>query len=77
MVDKSLRTAFDKEKFDPWVMFNFRLTEEIGKILDLSFTANNFTGTSRWHYYKTRSGYKQVFPDMYFGAELTLKLGGR
>lgn len=77
MVDKSLLVAFDREKFDPWVMFNFRLTEEIGKILDLSFTANNFTGTSRWHYYKTRTGYKQVFPDMYFGAELTLKIGGR
>lgn len=77
MVDKSLVAAYDREKFDPWVMFNFRLTKEIGKILDLSFTANNFTGTSRWHYYKTRTGYKQIFPDMYFGAELTLKIGGR
>ena len=68
MVSRSLLTAYDRETFRPWVMFNFRLTKEIGRIVELSFTANNFTRTSRWHYYDTRTGYKQIYPDMYFGA---------
>lgn len=77
MVVRSLATAYDREHFRPWVMFNFRLTKEIGRFGELSFTANNFTRTSRWHYYATRSGYKQIYPDMYFGAELKLRIGGR
>ena len=75
MVSRSLLTAYDRETFRPWVMFNFRLTKEIGRIVELSFTANNFTRTSRWHYYDTRTGYKQIYPDMYFGAELKLHIG--
>ena len=77
MVSKSLATAYDRETFRPWVMFNFRLTKEIGRVAELSFTANNFTRTSRWHYYDTRTGYKQIYPDMYFGAELKLRIGNR
>lgn len=75
MVSKSLSTAYDRETFRPWVMFNFRLTKEIGRLVELSFTANNFTRTSRWHYYDTRTGYRQIYPDMYFGAELKLHIG--
>jgi hypothetical protein len=74
MVSKGLVNAYDRETFDPWVMFNFRLTKEIGRIAELSFTANNFTRTSRYHYYDTKSGYKQIYPDLYFGAELKIKL---
>lgn len=74
MITKTLRTYYDKEVYKPWVMFNFRLTKEIGKILDLSFTANNFTNTSRWHYYKRQQGYRQIYPDLYFGAELRIKI---
>ena len=77
MVNKSLAVAYDRETFRPWVMFNFRLTKEIGRVAELSFTANNFTRTSRWHYYDTRTGYKQIYPDMYFGAELKLRIGSR
>ena len=77
MVGRSLATAYDRETFRPWVMFNFRLTKEIGRVAELSFTANNFTRTSRWHYYDTRTGYKQIYPDMYFGAELKLRIGNR
>lgn len=77
MVGKALVTAYDREVFRPWVMFNFRLTKEIGRIAELSFTANNFTRTSRWHYYDTRTGYRQIYPDMYFGAELKLRIGSR
>jgi outer membrane receptor protein involved in Fe transport len=75
MVSGALLTAYERETFSPWVMFNFRLTKEIGRMLELSFTANNFTRTSRWHYYDTRTGYKQVYPDMYFGAELKVHIG--
>lgn len=75
MVSKYMLTAFDKEVFKPWVMLNFRLTKELGRMLELSFTANNFTNSSRWHVYRHTTGYKQIYPDMYFGAELKIKIG--
>lgn len=76
MVSKTLLTYYDKEVFAPWVMLNFRLTKELGRMLEFSFTANNFTNSSRWHAYKTyTTGYKQIYPDMYFGAELKIKIG--
>lgn len=76
MMNKYMLTAFDKEVFRPWVMLNFRLTKELGRMLELSFTANNFTNSSRWHSYHYKTGYKQIYPNMYFGAELKIKIGG-
>ena len=75
MVTKRLLPSYDKEVFKPWVMVNFRLTKEIGKVLEVSFTANNFTNSSRWHKYATKAGYRQIYPDMYFGAELKINIG--
>lgn len=78
MVTTYLSTSFDREVFSPWVMFNFRLTKQIGSMLELSFTANNFTNSSKWHHYtKYTTGYKQLYPDMYFGAEITLKINSK
>ena len=75
MTNKYMLTAFDKEVFKPWVMLNFRLTKALGRMLEFSFTANNFTNSSRWHSYHYTTGYKQVYPNMYFGAELKIKIG--
>ncbi len=77
MINKYMLTSFDKEVFRPWVMLNFRMTKELGRMLELSFTANNFTNSSRWHAYRYKTGYKQVYPDMYFGAELKIKINAR
>lgn len=65
---------YDKEKFSPYVMFNFRLTKEFGKLLELSFTANNFLKSSKLVKYKTRDGYRQMYTDLYFGAEIKIKI---
>ena len=51
-----------------------RFTKEIGKIAELSFTANNFTNTRKWHTNKHTLAKRQLYPDMYFGAELKIKL---
>ena len=42
--------------------------------IELSFTANNFTNTRKWHTNKHTLAKRQLYPDMYFGAELKIKL---
>ncbi|MCD7709781.1 MAG: TonB-dependent receptor [Porphyromonadaceae bacterium] len=74
MVSTSLVTAYSNEIYKPWVMLNFRLTKEIGSWLDFSFMANNFTASSRYHTNYTSTGYTQLFSDLYFGAELRIKI---
>lgn len=64
---------FEKDVIDPWVMLNFRFTKELGKVGELSFIANNLTNTKRWHTNKHSLTRTQMYPDMYFGAELKLK----
>ncbi len=66
--------AFQKDVVSPWVMLNFRITKELGKVGELSFIANNLTNTKRWHTNKWTQVKRQLYPGMYFGAELKLKL---
>ncbi|MFR5270609.1 MAG: hypothetical protein ACLTGI_08535 [Hoylesella buccalis] len=33
---------FEKDVTHPWVLLSLRFTKEIGKVAELSFTANNF-----------------------------------
>lgn len=65
--------AFKANTINPWVLLNFRLTKELGRIAELSFMANNFPNMSRWHINKNTKGKSQLYPDMYFGAELKFK----
>ena len=65
---------FDKEVYAPNCFLNFRLTKEFGKMLDLSFTANNFLKITQLHRNKTTGGYKDMLIPLYFGAELKLKI---
>ena len=66
--------AFKADRVNPWVLFNFRLTKELGKIAEISFMANNFLNTSRFHINRHTQGRRQLYPDLYFGAEVKLKL---
>ena len=66
--------AFEKDVVKPWALLNFRFTKEIGRMAELSFTANNFTNTRKWHTNKYSLSKRQLYPDMYFGAELKIKL---
>jgi len=65
---------FNKDIIEPWAMVCFRFTKELGKVGELSFIANNFTATKKWHTNKWTQTKTQLYPDMYFGAEIKLKL---
>jgi putative septum site-determining protein minC len=66
--------AFQTDKVSPWALLNFRLTKELGKVAELSFMANNFLNSSKFHINKHSLGRRELYPDLYFGAELKLKL---
>ena len=74
MMQRYQTYAFEKDVVKPWALLNFRFTKEIGRIAELSFTANNFTNTRKWHTNKHTLAKRQLYPDMYFGAEITIKL---
>ncbi len=74
MIQRYQLYAFDRDVISPWVLLNFRLTKEIGHLAELSFTANNFPNMKHFHTNKHSLSKSQVYPDLYFGAELKLKL---
>jgi len=57
----------------PWAMLNLRLTKELGRTGEISFTANNLTNTRKYRKNENSNAFYQVFPSMYFGAEVKLK----
>ncbi len=74
LMDRYQTYAFEKDVVKPWALLNFRFTKELGNVGELSFIANNFTNTSKWHVNKHSKAKRQLYPDMYFGAELKIKL---
>lgn len=64
---------FKTDKIKPWVLLNIRFTKEIGKIAEISFTANNLRNRMKWHINKHSQSSSQIFPVMYFGTELKFK----
>ncbi len=73
LASRSQPYNYSKDVIEPWAMLNLRFTKELGKIGELSFIANNFTNTKRWHTNKYSLYKSQIFPSMYYGAELKLK----
>jgi outer membrane cobalamin receptor len=65
--------AFKSDTVKPWTLLNFRLTKELGSIAELSFLANNFLNIKKYHIDRNTNAKVQLYPDMYFGAELKLK----
>lgn len=65
---------FEKDVTHPWVLLSLRFTKEIGKVAELSFTANNFPNVSRWHTNPHSLSRTQLYPAPYFGAEVKIKL---
>lgn len=65
--------AFDTEVLPTSAILNFRLTKEFGKIVEISFMANNFLKLMKTHKLETAVGWKDVTIPMYFGAEVKLK----
>lgn len=71
--DRYLLYAFKSDHVNPWALVNFRLTKELGKIAEVSFMANNFLGLKKYHRDRNSYSRTQLYPDMYFGAELKMK----
>ena len=65
---------YDREVYPGHVIFNFRLTKEFGKNLEVSFMANNLFNTRKIHRSVSTGGYSSLAIGQYFGAELKLKL---
>ncbi|MDE6794954.1 MAG: TonB-dependent receptor [Muribaculaceae bacterium] len=65
--------AFDTETLPTSAILNFRLTKEFGKIVEISFMANNFLKLMKTHKLETAVGWRDVTIPMYFGAEVKLK----
>lgn len=74
IVYKALPYTYEKDVVSPWAMLSFRFTKEIGKIAEISIIGNNVTNTRKWHTNKYSLAKSQLYPDMYFGMELKLKL---
>lgn len=64
---------FGEEVLPTSVILNFRLTKEIGKVLELSFMANNFLKIKKIAKRETSAGYTTLTIPMYFGAEIKVK----
>ncbi len=63
-----------KEIMPPLFLFNFKLSKEIYERAKLSFYANNFFNYRPMYQYKRSLTYVRRNPEIYFGAELTVKL---
>ncbi|MBQ0087888.1 MAG: TonB-dependent receptor, partial [Prevotellaceae bacterium] len=64
---------YGKESYPTTILFNFRITKELGKMMELSFLANNVFKFSKYFQRTTSSGYTQLMIPLYFGAEMKLK----
>lgn len=71
--DRYLLYAFKSDHINPWALVNFRLTKELGKVAEVSFMANNFLSLKKYHRDRNSYSRTQLYPDMYFGAELKMK----
>ena len=65
---------YEREVYPGHVIFNFRLTKEFGKNLEVSFMANNMFNTRKIYRNTKTGGYSSLAIAQYFGAELKLKL---
>jgi len=74
LMPRSMSYYYERNTIGPWAMLSFRLTKELGKTGEVSFIANNLTNTKRYHTNEHSMARTQLYPDMYFGAELKLKL---
>lgn len=74
MMDRYYTYAFLPDVIEPWALLNIRLTKEIGRKAQISFTANNVTNTSRYHTNRNTNAKSQLYPNMYFGAEIKINL---
>lgn len=70
----STLTYFEKEKYPAYVIFNFRLTKELGDRMEFSFMANNLFNSRKIHKNVNTAGYSVRTISQYFGAELKIKI---
>ncbi|MBP5646512.1 MAG: TonB-dependent receptor [Bacteroidaceae bacterium] len=70
----SVLDYFGRTVYPGHVIFNFRLTKEFGKNLEVSFLANNMFNTRKIYVDPSDGSRNNLALDQYFGAEIKLKL---
>ena len=73
MISRQQLFDYEEDLVRPWLLMNFRLTKEIGRVGEVSIMANNFMGQTHWHTNRHSTVRRQLLPPMYIGAELKLK----
>lgn len=66
-------SMFQVDSFGPSFLMNLRVTKEIGNHVSVSFCANNITQSNPKRYTPSTRQYTIKNPDLYYGAELTVK----
>lgn len=65
---------FDETKYPGHLIFNFRLTKEFGKNMELSFMANNMFNKRKIYRNPQTGSRSNLTINQYFGAELKIKI---
>lgn len=66
-------TAFEPDSYKPYFLLNLRVTKEIGRHVSVAFCANNLTQSHPKRYTNSAQQYDVMNPELYYGAELTLR----
>lgn len=72
-VQKISATIIKEDKPKPYGMFDIRLTKEVGKAMQFSFYANNFTNSRPRRYYASSDSYVKQNTEIYFGCDMKIK----
>lgn len=71
--DAGSPTLFQTDSSGPYFLMNLRVTKEIGRHVSVAFCANNITRANPKRYTRSTGQYTIKNPDLYYGAELTIR----
>lgn len=67
-------TAHQTDSFGPYFLLNLRITKKIGSHVTVAFCANNFTASRPKRYTNSTGQYTILNPELYYGAEIVIKI---
>ncbi|MEG1563423.1 MAG: TonB-dependent receptor [Bacteroides sp.] len=73
VMDISQRKIFQEDTYKPYFLVNLRVTKKIGRYVEIAFCANNLTQAQPKRYSNSLQQYIILNPDLYYGAELSLR----
>lgn len=73
ILDTGSPTLFQTDSFGVSFLINLRVTKKIGRYVSAAFCANNITQSCPKRYTRSTQQYAIKNPDLYYGAEITLR----